>query len=80
MVTGDGLWMRQPDGSVHAIAFTDVVGVEMQGPGRVVYGRDNCFLPVLPDLFAGIGPAVAAIDTAVPAQLRFPASAFRSAD
>ncbi|MFE2722582.1 insulinase family protein [Kitasatospora sp. NPDC059327] len=80
MVTGDGLWMRQPDGSVHAIAFTDVVGVEMQGPGRVVYGTGNCFLPVLPDLFAGIGPAVAAIDAAVPAELRYPASAFRSAD
>ncbi|MFJ8041498.1 insulinase family protein [Kitasatospora sp. NPDC096147] len=80
VVTGEGIWMRQPDGSVHAIPFAEVVGVEMQGPGRVVYGAGNCFLPVLPDLFAGIGPAVAAIDAAVPAGLRYPASAFRSAD
>ncbi|WP_431678457.1 hypothetical protein [Kitasatospora sp. KL5] len=75
-----GLWAREPDGTVHHVPFTEVVGVEMRGPGRVVFGRDTCVIPVVPELWAGIGPAVDAVDAAVPGQLRYPASAFRPAD
>ncbi|WP_405013401.1 M16 family metallopeptidase [Kitasatospora sp. NBC_01539] len=79
-VDAHGVWLRGPDGEVHGVPFAEVVGVEMRGPGRVVFGRSTCSVPVLPDFFAGIGPAVAAIDAAVPAALRYPASAFRPAD
>ncbi|MFJ9517733.1 M16 family metallopeptidase [Kitasatospora sp. NPDC101801] len=80
VVTGDGLWSSQSDGSVHHLPFTDVVGVEQRGPGRMVFGRGNCWMPVLPDVFHGIAPAVRAIDAAVPAALCYPASDFNSED
>ncbi|MER5864503.1 insulinase family protein [Kitasatospora sp. NPDC002040] len=80
VVTGEGLWSSHSDGSVHHLPFADVVGVEIQGPGRLVFGRGNCWMPVLPDVFQGIGPAVRAIDAAVPEALRYPASSFNSAD
>ncbi|WP_371496946.1 hypothetical protein OG871_13195 [Kitasatospora sp. NBC_00374] len=80
VLTEEGLWARMPSGVVHHIPFADVVGVEMHTPGRVVFGRDNCVIPVMPELFAGIGPALRAVDEAVPAELRYPASAFTSAD
>ncbi|MEW1907144.1 insulinase family protein [Kitasatospora sp. NPDC085895] len=75
-----GLWAREPDGGVHHVPFAEVVGVEMRGPGRVVFGRDACVIPVVPELWAGIGAAVDAVDAAVPEHLRYAASAFRPAD
>ncbi|MEU9132381.1 insulinase family protein [Kitasatospora sp. NPDC048540] len=80
VVTGEGLWTRMPSGGVHHIAFADVVGVEVHTPGRVVFGRNHCVIPVMPELFAGIGPALTAVDEAVPAELHYPASAFKNAD
>lgn len=80
VVTDEGLWASHSDGSVHHVPFAEVVGVEMRGPGRVVFGRGNCWMPVLPDVFQGIAPAVRAIDAAVPEALRYPASSFNSAD
>ncbi|WP_327674031.1 insulinase family protein [Kitasatospora sp. NBC_00458] len=80
VVTGTGVWAREPDGALHHVPFDEVVAVEVRGPGRVVFGRDTCFVPVLPDLFAGLGPAVRAIDAAVPAELVYHASALRPAD
>ncbi|GAA2792219.1 hypothetical protein GCM10010441_16830 [Kitasatospora paracochleata] len=78
VVTEAGLWLKGVDG-VHHVAYDEVVAVEMRGAGRVVFGRSTCFVPVVPELFAGIGPAVRAIDAAVPVELRYPASAFRPA-
>ncbi|MEV7783590.1 insulinase family protein [Kitasatospora sp. NPDC088351] len=80
VVDDAGVWVRQPDGEVHHVPFDEVVGVEMRGPGRVVFGRSTCFVPVVPELFANLGPAVRAIDARVPAHLIYAASAFRPAD
>ncbi|MFI9273760.1 hypothetical protein ACIGXM_24060 [Kitasatospora sp. NPDC052896] len=73
-VTDRGLVLRSPGGELCELPYSSVVGVEVRGPGRVVYGRDGCVIPVLPGLFAGSGPAVRAVDAAVPAGLRFTAS------
>ncbi|MYR41020.1 insulinase family protein [Streptomyces sp. SID5910] len=70
-----GLWYREGDAPVRHVAFDEVVGVEWRGAGRVVFGSRGCFIPVLPELWAKIGPAVAAIDAAVPRALHYPASA-----
>ncbi|WP_418960562.1 hypothetical protein [Streptomyces tritici] len=79
LVLGDsGIAMRDSDGDVHAIPFEDIVGVEAHGPGRVLFGRGGCVIPVLPDLFAKIAPVVRRIDTAVPAELHYPVSAYWS--
>ncbi|WMX45045.1 hypothetical protein RGF97_09545 [Streptomyces roseicoloratus] len=77
LVLGDNvIAMRDPDGDVHAIPFDEVVGVEAHGPGRVVFGRGGCVIPVLPDLFAKIAPAVQRLDTVVPRELHYPVSAY----
>ncbi|GAA4879909.1 M16 family metallopeptidase [Kitasatospora terrestris] len=80
VVTDAGLYAREPDGTVHHVPYTEVVGVEMRGPGRIVFGRSTCVIPLLPDLWADLGPAVRAVDAAVPAELRYAASALRPAD
>ncbi|MBG0852761.1 insulinase family protein [Streptomyces spinoverrucosus] len=73
-IGASGLWSRDADGDVHHVPFDEVVGVEMQGPGRVVFGRSGCLIPVVPEMWTRIGPAVAAIDAAVPAALRYETS------
>jgi hypothetical protein len=80
VVTDTGLYFQEPDGTVHHVAYAEVAAVEMNGPGRVVFGRNTCLVPAIADLFADLGPAVRAIDAAVPAELRYPASAFRPVD
>jgi hypothetical protein len=65
-----GVWCRAGD-DVRHVAFDEVVGVEMLGTGRVVFGSRGCFVPVLPELWARVEPAVAAIDAAVPEALRY---------
>ncbi|MFH8617427.1 insulinase family protein [Streptomyces sp. NPDC017979] len=80
VVTDDGLWSRDGRGDVHHLPFADVVGVEVNGPGRVLFGRGNCLIPVVPEMFAGIGEAVAAIDAGVPKTLRYETSAFAERD
>ncbi|MFB7329561.1 insulinase family protein [Streptomyces sp. NPDC056190] len=69
-----GLWCCDADDDVHHVPFDEVVGVEMRGTGRVVFGSRGCFIPVVPELWAKIGPAVAAIDAAVPEALRYETS------
>jgi predicted Zn-dependent peptidase len=69
-----GLWCRDADNDVHHVPFDEVVGVEMQGAGRVVFGSRGCFIPVVPELWAKIEPAVAALDAAVPEALRYETS------
>ncbi|MFF0486567.1 insulinase family protein [Streptomyces sp. NPDC004435] len=76
-VTAEGVWIRDGDGEVIHVPFDEVVGVETDGPGRVVFGRRNCVVPMVPDLFANLGPAVAALDAAVPEALRYPVSGLR---
>lgn len=68
-----GVWCRDAD-DVHHVPFDEVVGVEVRGPGRVVFGSSGCLIPVVPELWAKIGPAVAAIDAAVPEALRYETS------
>ncbi|MFB6887960.1 insulinase family protein [Kitasatospora sp. NPDC056327] len=80
VVDDAGVWAQEPDGEIHHVPFDEVVAVEVRGPGRIVFGRSTCFVPVVPDLFADLGPAVRAIDAAVPAHLIYHASALRSAD
>ncbi|MFB6958448.1 insulinase family protein [Streptomyces sp. NPDC056309] len=69
-----GLWCCDADDDVHHVPFDEVVGVEIRGTGRVVFGSGGCFIPVVPELWAKIGPAVAAIDAAVPEALRYETS------
>ncbi len=73
-VDPSGLWCRDADDDVHHVPFDEVVGVEMRGTGRVVFGSRGCFIPVVPELWAKIGPAVVAIDAAVPEALRYETS------
>ncbi|MFE6870124.1 insulinase family protein [Kitasatospora sp. NPDC057692] len=80
VVDATGVWAREPDGEVHHVPFDDVAAVEVRGAGRVVFGHSTCFVPVVPDLFANLGPALRAIDAAVPAHLIYHASALRAAD
>ncbi|MCX4749071.1 insulinase family protein [Kitasatospora sp. NBC_01287] len=75
-----GLLLRDPDGELHAVDYRDVVGVEERGAGRVVYGVQGCVIGVLPEYFPGLAPVARAVDAAVPAVLRYPSSAFHSAD
>ncbi|MFF1868679.1 insulinase family protein [Kitasatospora herbaricolor] len=75
-----GVWLRDPAGDVHHIPYEEVVGVEIQGPGRTVFGAGPCVIPVLPEMFAGLTPGLRALDAAVPEELRYAASGFRSAD
>ncbi|MEV8095472.1 insulinase family protein [Kitasatospora sp. NPDC085879] len=79
-VDARGLWMRGSEDDVHHVPFAEVVAVEMRGPGRVVFGRNTCMIPVVPELWAGIGEVVDAVDAAVPEHLRYAASALRPAD
>ncbi|MBH5334739.1 insulinase family protein [Streptomyces pactum] len=69
-----GLWCRDAGHDVHHVPFDEVVGVEVRGAGRVVFGSCGCLVPVVPELWAKIGPAVAAIDAAVPEALRYETS------
>ncbi|MEU5978343.1 insulinase family protein [Streptomyces sp. NPDC047315] len=80
VLTDDAVWSRDGRGDVHHLPFADVVGVEVNGPGRVLFGRGNCATPVVPELFAGIGEAVAAIDAGVPKELHYELSAFAESD
>ncbi|WP_336319908.1 insulinase family protein [Streptomyces lavendofoliae] len=73
-VGSSGLWYRDAD-DVHHVAFDEVVGVESRGAGRVVFGSHGCVIPVVPELWANTGPAVAAVDAAVPEALRYETSA-----
>ncbi|MEF9886924.1 insulinase family protein [Streptomyces sp. P9-A4] len=77
-VGATGLWSRDGEGEVHHVPFREVVGVEIQGSGRVVFGRSGCHIPVVPDLWAKTGPAVAAIDAAIPASLCYETSSLRT--
>ncbi|MFJ5708399.1 hypothetical protein [Streptomyces sp. NPDC093105] len=76
----DAVAMRDPDGDVHAIPFDEIVGVEAHGPGRVLFGRGGCVIPVLPDLFSKTAPLVRHIDEAVPDELRYPVSVYWTDD
>ncbi|WP_436496063.1 hypothetical protein [Actinokineospora sp. HUAS TT18] len=74
VLTDDGIAFLDGEGEVHFSRFTDVVGVEHQGESRVVFTKGACVIPVDPELFSGVGPAVQAVDAKVPAHLRYPAS------
>lgn len=78
VVNADGAWWQDEEGQVHGFPYTEVVGVEVHDGGRVLHGLGNCFVPVTPELFTGLGPALAAIDAAVPEPLRYPLSALRA--
>ncbi|RKE19018.1 hypothetical protein [Streptomyces sp. TLI_171] len=78
--TDRGLWATGPGGTTHHIPFEEVVAVEMHGPGRLVYGRSTCFIPVMSELYREIGAAVRLIDSAVPERLRYTSSGFRTVD
>ncbi|WDZ85694.1 M16 family metallopeptidase [Micromonospora cathayae] len=71
ILTDDGVALRDPDGDVHRIRFSEVVGVEEDGAGRTVFGLHGCQVPVDPELFKGAEAAVRAVDAAVPAALRY---------
>ncbi|MEV8329020.1 hypothetical protein [Kitasatospora sp. NPDC056731] len=80
VVDGSGLWLHQPDGTVCHVRYDEVVGVEVDGESRVVFGRNSCFIPLVSDLFPDAAPAVAAVDAAVPESLRYQVSALRATD
>lgn len=71
VLTPSGVAYRDEAGEVHEVRFDDVVGVQEDGDGRIVFGRDGSVVPVHPSLFRGVRPAVAAVDAAVPAGLRY---------
>ncbi|MFR9776627.1 insulinase family protein [Micromonospora sp. MS34] len=80
ILTDDGVALRDPDGDVHLVRFSEVVGVEEDGAERTVFGRHGCHVPVDPVLFRGAEAVVRAVDAAVPAELRYPRSALTPAD
>ncbi|MFD7833040.1 hypothetical protein [Kitasatospora sp. NPDC059803] len=55
MVDESGLWMHQPGGTVCHVRYDEVVGVEVDGESRVVFGRNSCFIPLVSDLFPDDG-------------------------
>lgn len=65
----DGVALREPDGQVHVVTWSQVVGVERDGAGLTVFGSGGCRLPVDPDLFSGADAAVATVEANVPASL-----------
>ncbi|MFF2354815.1 insulinase family protein [Kitasatospora sp. NPDC058115] len=78
VVNADGAWWQDEEGRIHGFPYTEVVGVEVHEAGRILQGLGNCFVPVAPELFSGLGPAIATIDAAVPEALRYPVSALRA--
>ncbi|MFF4794598.1 hypothetical protein ACFY2M_33695 [Streptomyces sp. NPDC001276] len=64
------LWCCDADDDVHHVPFDEVVGVEMRGTGRVVFGSRGCFIPVVPELWAKIGPVVSPDSPSADAELR----------
>jgi hypothetical protein len=71
ILTADGLAFRDPDGDVHIVRWSDVVGVEHDGGELTVFGSTGCHVVVNPDLFSGAAAAVAAVKANVPAELHY---------
>jgi hypothetical protein len=80
ILTDDGLALRQPDGDVHTVHWSEVVGVERSEGERTVFGANGCLMPVDPELFRGVQAAVVAVDTRVPASLHWERSEFAPRD
>jgi hypothetical protein len=72
VLAADGIAMCDADGDVHLIRYPEVVGVEVHGGSRTVFGRLGCVVQIDPDLFRGAEVAVAAVDSAVDPMLRYP--------
>ncbi|MFF7454440.1 insulinase family protein [Kitasatospora sp. NPDC008115] len=80
VVNADGAWWQDEEGVIHGFPYSEVVGVEVHEGALVLQGRGNCFVPVVPDLFSGLGPAIATVEAAVPEALRYPVSALRATE
>jgi hypothetical protein len=48
VLTADGVAHVEPDGDVHHVRFADVVGVEVHGDARLLFGADGCMVAVDP--------------------------------
>jgi hypothetical protein len=70
-LTDTGLARRDPDGDVHHTSFADIVAVEVDGDDRLVFAGNGCVLPIIQDAFRGGETLIRAIDTAVPAHVRY---------
>jgi hypothetical protein len=78
VLEADGVAYVQPDGDVHHVRFDDIVGMEVDGDGRLVFGSHGCIILVDRSLYRGADTVVRAIDAAVPAHLRYVDSAASS--
>ena len=67
----DGVALREPDGDVHEVRWPEVVAVERDGTELTVFGAGGCQVAVDPELFMGAEAIVTAIETHVPAELRY---------
>ena len=76
----DGVAQRDPDGDVHVVHWTDVIGVERHDTERVVFGAGGCQVVVDPELYPGAEKMVAAVDANVPAALCYPRSSLLAPD
>ncbi|GEM_PF-1621465 len=70
-LTETGLARQDPDGDVHQTSFEDVIGVEVDGDNRIVFAANGCIFPVVPDAYRGGELLSDAIDSAIPATLRY---------
>lgn len=71
-----GVTFGDGDGDLHHVEFADVVGVQGDEDGRLLFSRHGCVVPVLRSLFGNVDAVVDAVDRAVPADLHFAPSSF----
>ena len=71
VLTADGVAQVDQDGDVHQVRFADVVGVEVHGESRLLFGANGCMVVIDRSMFRGADAAVRAVDAAVPAHLRY---------
>jgi len=71
ILTADGVAHVDEDGDVHRVRFADVVGVQVDEDGRVLFGANGCIIPVDKSMFRGAEAAIRAVDAATPPTLHF---------
>lgn len=75
VLTPATLAQRDPDGEVHVVEFADVIGVEVRGSARTVFGAGGCQIEVDPALFPGSEAVLTRLAERVPAELFYERSA-----
>jgi len=70
-LTGTGIMRKEADGRVHEANFADVVGVQVDDGIRVVFAGNGCIFPIPAAAYRDGEALAAAVDRAIPRELRF---------